>query len=313
VSTYYRKKHEPPKLVPPGSISRQSQHQTMTKHIEIEALSHPPEAAQPMDAAHGTDGDLRRRNAVLEQRVEELGAQLRSAQAETDLLAQAISHDLRSPITVIGGFTELLAKHSGKALDEKGTHYLDMISESTCRIGKMLDEILALSRMSQSEMHVVPIDLEALVRRVVQDLDAAKGDRRVEWMIGSLPTVHADPTILRQAITKFAGNALKFTRSRDVARIRIGVQGTDPELIFSVRDNASGFDIKQRERMFGLYKNLESPAAPGASTMGLAYVQRIIQRHGGRAWAEADPDGGATFYFSLPNHTPEHAFRHDER
>jgi light-regulated signal transduction histidine kinase (bacteriophytochrome) len=285
----------------------------MTKHFEIEAFSQPAEAAQSMDEAHWTDGDLRRRNAVLEQRIEDLGIRLKAAQAETDLLAQAISHDLRSPITVVGGFTELLAKHSGKHLDEKGTHYLDMIAVSSSRIGKMLDEILALSRLSQAEMHLVPVDLDALVRRVVNELDSAKGDRRVDWMIGSLPKVHADPTILRQAIINFAANALKFTQSRDVACIQIGVQGNDPELVFFVRDNASGFDIKQRERMFGLFKNLNSPAAPGGSTMGLTYVQRIIQRHGGRTWSEAEPDGGATFYFSLPNHPLESAFRPEER
>jgi light-regulated signal transduction histidine kinase (bacteriophytochrome) len=188
-----------------------------------------------------------------------------------------------------------------------------MISGSTASIAKMLDDILALSRLSQAEMHVVPVDLDALVRRVVHELDAAKGDRRVDWMIGSLPKVHADPTILRQAIINFAANALKFTQSRDVARIQIGVQASDPELVFFVRDNASGFDIRQRERMFGLFRNLNSPAAPGSSTMGLTYVQRIIQRHGGRTWSEAEPDGGATFYFSLPNHPSESSIRSDER
>jgi light-regulated signal transduction histidine kinase (bacteriophytochrome) len=285
----------------------------MTKHFEIEALQHSAEAAQSIDEGHWTDGDLRRRNAMLEQRIEDLGVQLKTAQAETDLLSQAISHDLRSPITVINGFTELLAKHSGRDLDAKGRHYLDMISGSTANIAKMLDEILALSRMSQAEIHFVPIDLDALVRRVVHELDAAKGDRRVDWVIGSLPRVHADPTILRQALINFAANALKFTQSREVARIEIGVQESGSELIFSFRDNASGFGIKQRERMFGLFNSLNSPAAPGGSTVGLTYVQRIIQRHGGRTWSESEPDGGATFYFSLPNHPPESAFRPDER
>jgi light-regulated signal transduction histidine kinase (bacteriophytochrome) len=285
----------------------------MTKHFEIEALSQPAEAAQSIDESHWTDGDPRRRSAEPEQRIEDLGIQLKAAQAETDLLAQTISHDLRSPITVINGFTELLAKHSGKDLDEKGRHYLDMIATATANVARMLDEILALSRMSQSEMHYVPIDLDALVRRVVHELDAAKGNRRVDWMIGSLPRVHADPTILRQAIINFAANALKFTQSRDVACIQIGIQEKDPELIFFVRDNASGFDIKQRERMFGLFKSLDSPTAPGGSTMGLTYVQRIIQRHGGRTWSESGPDGGATFYFSLPTQPPDSAFRPDER
>jgi len=284
----------------------------MTQKIEIEALSQSADDPQSRDAAQCKDEDLRRRNSMLERRVERLGIQLKAAQGEMDLLAHSISHDLRSPVTVISGFSELLARHSAKGLDEKGRHYLDMIAKSTSQIGKMLDEVLSLSRMSQSEMHFVPIDLEALVKKVVHDLDAAKGDRRVDWEIGSLPTVWADPTLLREAIINFAANALKFTQSRDVACIQIGGQGGGQELVFFVRDNAMGYDIKHRERMFGLFKNPNSMAAVDG-TMALAYVQRIIQRHGGRTWSEAEPDAGATFYFSLPNHSPRAAFRPNKR
>jgi chemotaxis family two-component system sensor kinase Cph1 len=267
----------------------------MIKHIEIEApVTHPIDDDEP------TAGELRRQNAALVHRIERDTAQLRAAEAELDLLAHWIAHDLRSPLTVVGGFAELLKKHSGGQLDEKGAHYLQTIVNSTAQIGQMLDDILALSRMSRSEMHLVHIDVEALVKRVVRDLDATKGDRRVVWLIERLPTVQADPTLLRQALASLGSNALRFTRSCEVARIHIGFRPGDRELIFFVRDNAAGFDIGHRERMFGAFQGPESIHASNGSAIGLSYVQRIIQRHGGRTWVEAAPEGGATFFFSLP-------------
>jgi light-regulated signal transduction histidine kinase (bacteriophytochrome) len=268
----------------------------MIKHIEIEA----PEM-HPFYEDEPTAAELRRKNAVLTHRIERGAAQLRAAEAELDLLAHWIAHDLRSPLTVMGGFAELLRKHSGHALDEKGSHYLQTIENSTVQIGQMLDDILALSRMSRSEMHLVHIDVEALARRIVGELDAAKGDRRVIWTIEKLPTVQADPTLLRHALGSLASNALRFTRSCEVARIHIGSRPGEGELIFFVRDNAAGIDLNHRERMFGSFQRPDSPEGRRGSALGLTYVQRIIQRHGGRTWVEAAPEGGSAFFFSLPS------------
>jgi len=252
---------------------------------------------------HSADVELRHLNARLAQRIERHAIELGAAQAEMDTFAHSISHDLRSPLTVIGGFVALLAKHSSQDLDERGLHHLERITAAILKIERMMDQILALSRMSRSEMHWVRIDLETLVNSVVHQLDASKGDRRVIWLVGRLPTVQADPTLLRRAITSLASNALIFTRSREVARIRIGVldvQDGAGESTFFVSDNGAGVNIKHRERMFGTVQGPHPSSPFDGSAIGLAYVQRIFQRHGGRMWMEALPDGGATFYFSLP-------------
>lgn len=253
----------------------------------------------------GPAGDLRLQNAELERRLEHGDAQVSAAQTEMDALAHALSHDLRSPLQIIDGFAGLMRKHSGQHLDEKGLHYLQRITTAAAQIGLIMDEILELSRMSRSELRVASVDLEALVRRVARDLDGTKGDRRIIWLIGRLPTVPADPALLRKALTSLLSNALKFTRSREVARIQIGVQAGAGELAFFVRDNGTSFAFRNRERMFDAAPDADPASAPKSGAIKLAYVQRIIQRHGGRMWTEAVPDGGATFYFSLPGDLAE--------
>ena len=241
-----------------------------------------------------------RLNGQIVKQLERQKFQLEDAQNQSGRLVFSISHDLRSPLHIIGGFTEMLVKHSGQDLDEKGRHYLDRITTATAQIGQMLDKILAFSQMGQTDMHREPVDLGALVRSIVQGLDAEKRDRRVVWLIGTLPTVMADPRLLGEAIKSLASNALKFTRSREVARIQFGTEGEEAELKFFVRDNGASFDIKHRETMFGAAVGESLPSDSKGGTMRLAYVQRIIQRHGGRLWTEAAPNGGATFYFTLP-------------
>ncbi len=266
--------------------------------IMIKQIEKEESVAQP------TDTDRRMAGALVARRLERYALELSAAKAEMDTFAHSISHDLRSPLTIVLGFAELLTKHSGNDLDEKGRHYLKRITAATLQIARMLDEILALSLMSRSEMRCVRFDLEALVKKVVSDLDASKGDRRVIWLVGRLAPVMADPALLRRAITSLASNALFFTRSREVARIQIGmldVHDGDNELTFFVRDNGAGVSIKHRERMFGSIDGQNSPSPAEGSATELAHVQRIFQRHGGRMWMEAVPDGGATFYFSIPD------------
>jgi signal transduction histidine kinase len=261
------------------------------------------------DAAPSPQDEIRRLNAQLAHEADHHALEMNSAQAEMDTFAHSISHDLRSPLTVIIGFADLLAKSPETSLDDTGRHYVDRITSSAGEMARMLDEILALSRMSRSEMHFVRMDLDLLVRRIANDLDAHKGDRRVIWLIGRLPTIEADPTLIRQAITGLMSNALKFTASREVARIQVGAMGDDREVSFFVRDNGASMDIKHRERMFGSFKRPNSSSHSEGSAIGLTYVQRIIQRHGGRSWTETVPDGGAVFHFSLPGHVAKPLFR----
>lgn len=270
----------------------------MTRQLETSATESQPQ-----------ERDLQRENAMLARRAERHSIELGAAYAEMDELAQTISHDLRSPLTVIGGFTDLLIAHFSTNLDEKGRHYLDLIKSSTINAAQMLDEILAISRMSRAEVLHAQVDLGAVVERVVRDLEAAKGDRRVVWLIGKLPSVRADPTLIEQVIRSLVGNALNFTRGREVARIQVGARDGDHEVIFFVRDNGTGVDLKHRERIFASFQHRPSfPSAEGGA-IGLAHVQRIVQRHGGRMWTEAVPDGGAIFYLSLPNDGTEPEYR----
>jgi signal transduction histidine kinase len=264
-------------------------------------------------SAPQNDSDaLRILNAQLEQRHNHDEIELDAARAGLDTLAHFISHDLCKPLNIIGGFAELLMKHSGGDIDEKGRHYLERITTATAQIGRMQNDVLALSRMSQTEMHRMPVDIDRLVRKIVEDLKAEKGDRRVIWLIGSLPTVRADPSLIREAFMSLLSNALKFTLSREVARIQVGAQDGDGGVRFYVRDNGASFDIGHRERFFDVIPGYQPSTAPTSGAIRLAYVQRIIQRHGGRMWTEALPDGGASFYFSLsadiagPDFDPSH-------
>jgi|GEM_PF-1580615 light-regulated signal transduction histidine kinase (bacteriophytochrome) len=241
-----------------------------------------------------------RLNRQVVKQLERQRFELEDAQIESDKLAHSISHDLRSPLHIIEGFAEMLVKHSGQDLDEKGRHYLDRITTAAAQIGQMLDKILAFSQMAKSEMRCAPVDLGALVKKIVHDLDAEKGNRRVVWLIGNLPTVLADAKLIGEVMENLASNAFKFTRSREVARIQFGTEGEEADLKFFVRDNGASFDIKHRETMFGSAVGKRPPEDSKGGFMKLAYVQRIIQRHGGRLWTEAEPNGGATFYFTLP-------------
>ncbi len=266
----------------------------MIKRIEREVPDAPVELAR-----------LKLLNEQLGRRLQLHESEMDAAAAGLDSLAHSISHDLRSPLNIITGFAELLTKHSGSGLDEKGQRFLTRITAAAVKIGRMMDEFLALATVSRSEMHLVPVDFGSLVRKVVHDFDADKGDRRVVWIIGSLPLIRADPTLLKDAISSLASNALKFTRSREVARIQIGAQAGDDELTCFVRDNGASFDIKHRERFFDATPGHHDSTEPNCGAIRLAHVQRIIQRHGGRMWTEAVPDGGASFFFTLPTDSVE--------
>jgi light-regulated signal transduction histidine kinase (bacteriophytochrome) len=270
----------------------------MTRDLEAPALE-----------SGAQDNELHRVNAMLTRRAEHHAIELDAAHGEMDELAQVISHDLRSPLTVIGGFTDLLISHFSKELGEKGRHYLDLIKNSNVNATLMLDEILAISRMSRMPIQRTEVDLKAVVDRVVKDLDATKGDRRVIWLIGSLPSVQADPMLMQKVIKSLLANALNFTHTREVARIQVGAKDGDHEVIIFVRDNGTGVDLKHRERMFASFQHRKSSPAAEGGAVGLTHVQRIIQRHGGRMWTEAVPDGGAIFFFSLPNGATEPEFR----
>jgi PAS domain S-box-containing protein len=244
---------------------------------------------------------IRKLNEELEQRVIERTRELEAVNKELEAFAYSVSHDLRAPVRHIAGFTELLQRHARSVLDEKSEHHIAMILDSANRMGKLVDDLLAFSRIGRAETQQTTVNLEQLVKGVVSEMALDTQNRKILWRIDSFPTCYGDPAMLRLVLGNLVSNAVKFTRTRDQAEIEIGsLNHKSDELVVFVKDNGVGFDIKYKDKLFGVFQRLHSQEAFEGTGIGLATVQRIVHRHGGRVWAESCVDNGATFYVALP-------------
>jgi signal transduction histidine kinase len=241
----------------------------------------------------------------LETRVKQRTAQLEAANKELEAFSYSVSHDLRAPLRHIDGFAGLLMKSDGAAVSAKGQGYLRHIMASAKEMGLLVDDLLVFARMGRAEMRMGPVDLAQLAEETVAGLLIETQPRRVQWIRGPLPTVHGDRPMLRQVLVNLFANAVKYSRPRDPAVIEFGCRdGEAGELVVFVRDNGVGFDMKYAGKLFGVFQRLHRAEEFEGTGIGLANVQRIVSRHGGRVWAESQLDVGSTFYFTLPQSKP---------
>jgi signal transduction histidine kinase len=245
---------------------------------------------------------LERTNVELEHIIEERTRQLQDTIRELESFSYSVSHDLKAPLRAIDGFSRILIEEYGDKLDEDGRRVLQVIRTSTLKMGLLIENLLDLARLGRKQMQITDIDMNAMVSGIFNDIRASAPDRQVELKCGLLHRVKADPVLMQQILTNLLSNAFKFTRSRNPAIVEVGsrVREAEHDVLFWVRDNGVGFDMKYSNKLFGVFQRLHTDREFDGTGIGLAIVQRAVHRHSGHVWAESEPDRGATFYFSLP-------------
>lgn len=288
-------------------------------------------SGRPLHDADGTviGGAIVGRDVTMERQTEEAirtlnlelkrnNAELSALNKELEAFSYSVSHDLRAPLRHIHGFVDLLQKRVGASLDETARRHLSIVQESAKRMGALIDDLLAFSRMSRTDMHRTAVDMNALVRETMAEAGRDAEQRHIEWVVSSLPAVQGDRAMLRIALLNLLANAVKYTRQQPQARIEVGVALSDQPktltgeadesyIVIVVRDNGVGFDMQYADKLFGVFQRLHRADEFEGTGIGLATVRRIVHRHGGRTWAEAAPGAGAAFFCSLPLATPQAA------
>jgi PAS domain S-box-containing protein len=254
--------------------------------------------ARDLTARKEAEEKIHQLNAELERRIIERTTELEAANKELEAFSYSVSHDLRAPLRAVDGFSQAVLEDYGSLLPPEGHHYLKNIREGAQRMGTLIDDLLAFSRLSRAPLSKRAVNTNGLVRRVLEDLSPEQRNRKIEIRIGELPSCECDGALLKQVWTNLLSNAMKYTRQRSPAEIEIGCK-MGQENIYFVRDNGAGFDMRYVDKLFGVFQRLHRADEFEGTGVGLAIVQRIVHRHGGRIWAEASLNGGATFSFTL--------------
>jgi PAS domain S-box-containing protein len=245
-------------------------------------------------------------NAELEQRVAQRTAELETAIYDLENFNYSASHDLRIPLRAVDGFSWILLEEHAQQLDAEGMRLLSVVRDNTRKMAQLIDDMQAFSRAGRMPMAMVKINMDALVHEVMEELAPAIIGREISFKIGSLPPIHADRSMMHRVMLNLFANAIKFTRPKAVALIEAGARPGDKEIVFYVKDNGVGFDMKYADMLFGVFRRLHGVEEFEGAGIGLAIVKRIVTKHGGRVWAEGKVGEGATMYFALPAREIEH-------
>jgi PAS domain S-box-containing protein len=254
---------------------------------------------QDVTARKHAEEEVRQLNLLLEQRIVERTAQLETANKELEAFSYSVSHDLRAPLRGIDGWGQALVEDYYEKLDEQGRLYIERVRSETQRMGHLIDDMLQLSRLTRAEMVKKQVDLSALAQDIIERLQQDEPQRKVIFNIQTGVTAEGDTHLLEAVLSNLLGNAFKFTAKRPEARIEFGQTEIQGQHVFFVRDNGAGFDMAYSQKLFGAFQRMHKASEFPGTGIGLATVQRVIHRHGGRVWAEAEVGHGATFFFTL--------------
>jgi PAS domain S-box-containing protein len=246
------------------------------------------------------EDEIQRLNQDLEHRVDQRTQELTAANAELEAFSYTVSHDLRAPLRQIAGFSNILAEEHATELNSQQRRYLQMVQDGAQQMGLLIDDLLNLARIGRQPVSRRLTGLNGLVRAALDHLNSENLHREIEWHIGELGSVQCDPALLKVVFVNLLSNAIKYTRYRERAVIQIGQSTIDRERVIFIQDNGAGFDMEYADKLFGVFQRLHKAKDFEGTGVGLATVRRIIQKHGGRVWAEAEVDKGATFRFTIP-------------